>query len=119
MKKNIIYKSFICIILLIFFCANPVFAELGNGFDNSLVERTSIPTGITILANTVWGSVLLVFQMLAIAGVIITGVIYMFKSADMKAEIKKNLLTLIIGCVLVFATSTIVSFIVTATSEVM
>lgn len=78
-------------------------------------------TGSTTLNNTaknIWGSVTLILQILAVAAIVFAGVRYMFASADAKADIKKQMIILVIGAVLVFAASTIISIIVKVTNEV-
>ena len=42
----------------------------------------------------------------------------MFASADQKADIKKGMIGLVIGAILVFAASTVVQFIISATTSV-
>ena len=73
---------------------------------------------VTGAVNNVWGTVLLILQIAAVAAIVFAGVRYMFASADQKADIKKSLIILVVGAVLVFGASTIVSFIVTATQEI-
>lgn len=68
--------------------------------------------------SKIWGTVTLILQILAVAAIVIAGVRYMFASADAKADIKKQSIGLVVGAILVFAASTIVSFIVTVTKEV-
>lgn len=66
----------------------------------------------------VWGTVTLVVQVLAFTAVIFAGLRYMFASANQKADIKKGMMMLAIGSVLVFAASTVVQFIVNVSTEV-
>lgn len=42
----------------------------------------------------------------------------MFASADQKADIKKSMIILVLGAILVFGASTVAKFIMTATNEV-
>lgn len=69
--------------------------------------------------GSVWKTVLTVLQILAVAAIVIAGVRYMFASADQKADIKKGMIGLVIGAILVFAASTVVQFIISATTSVM
>ena len=73
---------------------------------------------ITNAAKGIWGTVITIVQILAVAAVVFAGLRYMFASADQKADIKKGLGMLTIGAVLVFAASTVVQFVVKATTEV-
>lgn len=68
--------------------------------------------------SRIWGTVLTVLQICAVAAIVFAGVKYMFAAADQKAEIKNGLLGLVIGAILVFAASTVVQFIINATDEV-
>lgn len=56
--------------------------------------------------------------MAAVAGIVVCGVRYMLTSAEQKADIKKSMIYLVIGCVIVFATSTVVQFIITSFGQV-
>lgn len=46
----------------------------------------------------VWGTVLLILQILSVAAIVIAGIRYMFASADGKADIKKQTIGLMVGC---------------------
>ena len=58
--------------------------------------------------SNIWGVLLTVLQVASIAGVIFAGVRYMFASSDSKADMKKSMIYLIIGMVIVFSASTVV-----------
>ena len=68
--------------------------------------------------SKIWGTVLTVLQICAIAAVVFAGVKYMFASADQKADIKGGMIGLVVGAIMVFAASTIVQFIINASKEV-
>ena len=80
--------------------------------DNSSVE--SVDNAI----KKVWGTITLILQTLAVLAIILSGVRYMFASADGKAYIKKQTFGLVVGTVLVFGASFIINFIVNVTEEV-
>lgn len=73
---------------------------------------------ITGLANNIWGTVAVIIQILAIAAIIIAGVRYMFASADEKADIKQQTITLVVGAILVFAAVPIAKFIAETANSV-
>lgn len=79
--------------------------QTGSGTMNTAVQK-------------MWASVLLILQILAVAAIVFAGVRYMFASADEKADIKKQMIILVIGAVLVFAASTIISIIVNVTNDI-
>lgn len=75
-------------------------------------------TTLNDTAKNIWSSVTLILQILAVAAIVFAGVRYMFASADAKADIKKQMVILIIGAVMVFAASTIINVIVNVTKEI-
>ena len=58
-----------------------------------------------------------VFQLIAVGGIIYAGVRYMYAGAEIKSEIKKSLIKLAIGCVILFGGSTIANLIVKSFNE--
>ena len=69
---------------------------------------------VTGLAQNIWGTVIVIVQILAVAAVVFAGLRYMFASADQKADIKKSMGILAVGAILVFAATTIIGFVVNA-----
>lgn len=101
------------------FACNFVFAANNEPISGNL----SLPGGsasgtISKLSGNIWQTVILIVQILAVAAIVFAGVRYMFASADQKADIKKSMITLVIGAVLVFGASTIISIIANTTAEV-
>lgn len=84
------------------------FPDTGNG---------QVITEVTSLANKVWGSAILVFQILAFGGIVAAGLTFLFSSAEKKADIKQKIIYIIIGCLLVFASSTVVNLVVSVVSN--
>ena len=71
------------------------------------------------VAQRVWGTIKVIVQIAAIAAVVITGVRYMFASADGKADIKGQTIILIVGAVLVFAATTFATFVYDAAKQIL
>ena len=69
-------------------------------------------------ASNIWSTILTIVQILAFCAIIFAGVRYMFASADQKADIKKGMGYLALGGILVFAASTVVSFLMTTADEI-
>lgn len=116
-------KITIMLLVVIMIVGNLGFVCGFNSFDvnkmNSTVSGTTEGMETANKAvSRVWGTVTLILQILAVAAIVITGIRYMFASADQKADIKKQSIGLIIGAILVFAASTIVGFIISITQEV-
>lgn len=65
----------------------------------------------------VWSTVRLIVQILAVAATVIAGLRYMIASADVRADIKRSTGILILGAVLVFASTTIISFVVSVANS--
>lgn len=77
-------------------------------------EGTDPYINITDFNNSVsriTGVILVVLQVASIAGVIYAGVAYMIASPDSKADIKKRLIHLAIGMIIVFGASTVVGLV--------
>ena len=114
-KKIFLRVLPVLIVLMVVFTTN-VFAEEGTqegfgSFTNNMTV-TANKSGKTINSiSNVWGIILTVLQVAAIAAVVFAGVRYMFASADSKADIKKQMIWLVIGAVLVFGASTVIQLI--------
>lgn len=118
MKKSVKIGSVIVICLCCFIMVGQLFAidSLGNGFNSGNTEDGT--QQLTTPVNKIAGVVITGLQVASIAGVIFCGVSYMFASADQRADIKKKLVPLCIGLVIVFAGSTFVGFITGMFSEI-
>lgn len=66
---------------------------------------------VSDVAKNAWSTVATIVQILAVAAVVFAGLRYMFASADQKADIKKSMGILAIGAILVFAATTILTFV--------
>ena len=87
---------------------------------NSAGELTTSNGSTTVnnAAQNIWGTLLLIAQIVSIAAVVFAGIRYMFASADQKADIKKSMGILAVGAILVFGASTILKFVVSATNDI-
>lgn len=80
----------------------------GNPMDDSLKKPF----------KNIWESLITILQIASVAGVVFAGVRYMFASVDAKADIKKSMIHLVIGMVIVFAASTIIRVVIDVFNEV-
>ena len=112
MKKNKIISSLMVIGLFVFVFGT-AFAASAN-FPTGSGSIGNIETGV----KTIWGTVTTIVQMLAFGAILFAGLRYMFASADKKADIKSGLVLLVIGAILVFASSTVVKFVVDAANQI-
>ena len=111
MKKKLLFSLMIIFMICISFCS--VKATLGEGFNTHLYDDVTSEksTELDGLLFKIAGTVMLVLQILAIAGVVITGVKYMYASSDDKGRIKQTLIWVVVGAIFVFAASTVINFI--------
>lgn len=116
MYKKIIYKIIPVVIVLLVIVTNVV--GFGDGFDPSIVPVGDDVDEIKAPINRIWGTVSLILQMCSVAGVIITGIRYMFAGPDAKADMKKTLPLLITGMVIVFASTYVIEFVVKIVEDV-
>ena len=113
-KKIFLRVLPVLIVLMVVFTTNVFAAGPQEGFgsftNNMTVTANKSGKTINSISN-VWGIILTVLQVAAIAAVVFAGVRYMFASADSKADIKKQMIWLVIGAVLVFGASTVIQLI--------
>lgn len=101
----------VCMVLTsVFAISVPGASDLSGGTASATVSNA---------AKGIWGTVITIVQILAVAAVVFAGLRYMFASADQKADIKKSMGILVIGAVLVFGATLILNFITTATNEIL
>ena len=116
MNKNIIYKIIPVVIVLLVIVTN-VFG-FGDGFDPSVVPGGDDVDEIKAPVQKIWGTISLILQACAVGGIILTGIRYMFAGPDAKADMKKTLPLLIIGMVIVFASTYVIEFVVNIVEEI-
>lgn len=89
-----------------------------TGISNTLPSGGDSIDTVNTMANKVWGTITLVAQIAAFAAIIFAGIRYMFASADAKADIKKQTVILVVGAILVFGASTVVSILMSVLGEI-
>lgn len=114
-KKIILTVLPILFVLMFVFTTNVLADVISTNFDE-ITGGTEIDS-VTSTARNVWKTIALILQIAAIAAIVFAGVRYMFASADTKADIKKQMVILVVGAVLVFGASTVVQFIMGITNE--
>lgn len=124
MNKFKIFAIVILVITLFLTLYPVVYADFGEGFDPSKVaydssSNTDAVNKVTQPINKIFNTIVRILQILSIAGIILTGLRYMFTTDTLKkADFKESTMYLIIGMVIVFCTSTIINFIVNAANDV-
>lgn len=109
----------VLMVLMIVFTTN-VFAAGFNDFNaNSMNVEANTNSSNTIMSiQNAWGIILTILQVAAIAAVVFAGVRYMFASADSKADIKKQMIWLVVGAILVFGATTVIKLITNVASDI-
>ena len=110
-KKIFLRVLPIVMVLMVVFTTNIFAANAGfNTFNKDMTVKTETATKTQATIGRVWGTILMILQVAAIAAVVFAGVRYMFASADSKADIKKQMIWLVVGAILVFGASTVIGF---------
>lgn len=115
-SKKIILTVLPILFVLMFVFTTNVFADVISTDFNQIQGGSEI-NSVTGTARNIWSTIALILQIAAIAAIVFAGVRYMFASADTKADIKKQMVILVVGAVLVFGASTVVQFIMGITNE--
>lgn len=108
------------VVLVLLVISNNVFAfdQMTVNTINNNLNGSAAPTSAQNSIKKVWGTVLLILQILSVAAIVIAGIRYMFASADGKADIKKQTIGLMVGAVLVFGASGVISLITNITKDI-
>lgn len=113
MKRKIVILMML-IFMLLTFGLNTINADstVGNEFDYGNIQSGKVPDNVKTTLDKIWGSASLILKIAAVGGVIFAGISYMYASADQKADLKKSLVPLVIGIIIVFGATTLIDFIV-------
>ncbi|MBO5476517.1 MAG: hypothetical protein J6A15_02035 [Clostridia bacterium] len=95
-----------------------------DGFDANILNEINVNVNSTPkynelnnLRNNVLGIIITVMQMLSVFGIVFCGIKYMYAGADQKAQLKKGLAGLAIGCIIVFSGATISKYVLDIFSD--
>ena len=117
MKKVLLIFILIVIVLI---PACHVFGTTNNTFGPSEIYNSGVvDNSIQQTTKNIWATVTVIVQIFAVAAVVFAGLRYMFASSDQKADIKKGLIYLTIGAVLVFAATTIINLVASSAKTVL
>ena len=116
MNKTRKMLTIILVLVFIVICFNYTHV-LGLSTTIDTTQKNEMTTSKAAV-NNIWGSLKLILQIVSVSMVIASGIRYMFASADQKADIKKSLGILVIGCILVFGTTIVIDFIIDVSKEV-
>ena len=109
-------KKFMLRIIPIVFVALVILTGLVFGIDD-IYNPSGQLGNVEGVVNNVWGTVLTILRVLAVAAIVFAGVKYMFAGAEGKAEFKTGLIGIVIGAILVFGASIVVELIMGAANE--
>ena len=110
----------ICLIVLFTITLAPIVQcdTVGTAFDYSLIPNKNASNTLKKPFGNLWKTAIFIIQVLAVAAVVIAGLRYMFASSDQKADIKKGLIYIVIGAVIVFGAATLISLITNTFKEI-
>lgn len=112
-------KKFMLRVMPIIFVTLLVIAPTVSAVYDPLANNPTQSIGtVDTAVQKIWGTVLTVLQVLAVAALVFAGVKYMFASAEGKADIKNGMVGLVIGAILVFGASAVIKMIIKASEEV-
>lgn len=97
-----------CLGAVFFYLADQVFTFFYDIFANNISSATSATT----LSNTIWETFSSVVGVIIVAIVVVYGVKYMWASAEEQSKLKRGLVPLLIGAVLILCTLEILTFVV-------
>lgn len=114
-------RKVLIIIFLVFFINILLF---GNVFADYMVTKPEgetnsgdIGTAKTTIEN-VWGTLRTILMLTALGVFVFAGVRFIFASPQVKADIKNQTIGLLVGSIIVFASSTFVKFIIQLLSDI-
>ena len=117
-SKKFILRAIPVLLLVVVLVASPIFAISDTGISTDIPTQGSGVQTVDNMATQVWGTVVTIAQIAAFAAIIFAGVRYMFASADDKANIKKQLVIIAVGAILVFGASTVVKILMNVLGDV-
>ena len=79
---------------------------------------TSSLTKVDDVAKNIWATAQVIFQIAGFSLILIAGLQYMFASADRRGELKRKLALLAMGGVLVFASPSVINFVVNVVKSI-
>lgn len=113
-QKKVVIMLVIVLLLFQTVCFATVDTDLykpkdltASDYDKAFAMTGTIVNGLTLIGTVV-----------AIVGIMILGIKYMMGSVEEKAQYKKTMIPYLIGCVLIFAITRIVSIIYNVVSQV-
>lgn len=86
-------------------------AQLGTGYDETIVNNPStnkVAESYRAVGYRILSIVSTIFQVLSVLGIVLAGTRYMLAGASAKADMKKSLISILIGCFIIFGASSLV-----------
>lgn len=108
MKKKIISVVLFIVIFMFMFMPMVQCDTVGDGFHYGYIPHRTVSSSLKSPFDNIWATAIVVLQVVSVAAVVIAGIRYMFASADQKADIKKGIIYIVIGAVIVFGATTVI-----------
>ena len=119
MYKKIFMKVFPVLLLIAVILSTTIFgATVDTNMDSTITTSATGSQTLNNVAMTIWKTVKVILQILAVGAVIFAGVRYMFASADTKADIKKQMGILAVGAALAFGATILIDIVINISGEI-
>ena len=119
MKKKIISIFFLIVIFMFLFMPIVQCDTVGNEFNYGFIPNRTVNSDLKRPLNNIWATAIVVLQVVSVAAVIISGLRYMFSSADKKADIKNSIIYVVIGAVITFGATTVIGVVTKSFDELL
>lgn len=113
---------YLCVIILLFAICIGICAPTVYGLVIEVTEPSGVDTGVDTdlqkVGQKIWSIARAVLQYASIGLFIYAGIRYMIASADQKADIKKSMVPLVIGTLIVFGGTFVIDFVISLFKDV-
>lgn len=108
-KNSLITLS---VAIIFFFLAQTVY-DFANGSLTSLFGfNGNTATSYTSIYNKVWNTISIVIRICSVLGIVLVGLRYMLASANTRADIKGELMVVVVGIILVYSSISVINFVI-------
>lgn len=120
MKRFLTLMLVMILIVSVISLCNTCLTEvvIASDTDVSFPAQVGGSTTFFNILKDIWKVFSVIVQILSIGAVVFAGLRYMFASADKKADIKRGIIYLVSGSVIVFGSTFVIDFIVKAFEEI-
>lgn len=88
-------------------------------FTTGVISGIAGGSTFDIIQGNLWQNISFVVNIFAIAGIVALGLKYMLSSADTRADIKKDMVPVVIGLILVYSITNVLNFLVNTGNQIL